>query len=112
MLIDIFSCFDPICYASFIRSYFVWVGGLIFCIMFINSNVWVERGGIKILRNNLVVLLFNQSAQTRVSRFSLANGVIIGIFFFLVFLNFLGLLPYVFSPTSHLRFSFGLSFSV
>ena len=38
--------------------------------------------------------------------------LIISLFFFIVFLNVLGLFPYVFTPTVHIVVSLGLSFSI
>lgn len=38
--------------------------------------------------------------------------LIVSLFFFIVFLNVLGLFPYVFTPTVHIVVTLGLSFSI
>ena len=112
MLRDIFSSFDPQCYTSSLRRYFVWVRGMVVCFLFLNPRLWISGGRVKRFINRLVFVIYDQVGQTSIKRFAFRNLVIVGMFILFVYLNFWGLLPYVFSPTSHLRFSFGLSFVV
>lgn len=112
MIIDIFSSFDPQCYASSLRSYFVWGFGVLLGLFIVNRNFWVRGSSLKGLIHRLNSLIFDQARQTNMRGFFFRNTLISGLFFILVVLNFIGLIPYVFAPTRHLRFSFGLAFVI
>nr|YP_009024208.1 ATP synthase F0 subunit 6 [Prosadenoporus spectaculum]AGL46786.1 ATP synthase F0 subunit 6 [Prosadenoporus spectaculum] len=107
MLSDIFSSFDEQ-NGNIVGSFFVWF----FCVFFffcLVSVFWVGS-----TRLNNFFSIFVEYLWGQVSR-SLGGGIrgfsffIVLFFFFLVFCNFLGLVPYVFSSTSHLVITFSVA---
>lgn len=104
---DIFSSFDDN-NQVFISIYILmWFFTLLIILVF-SSNYWVAGP-----RWENVIRLFKSTARRQIFRsFGLNLGgfinVVVGLFLFLIFMNLIGLIPYVFSPTSHLAISLSL----
>nr|YP_004123335.1 ATP synthase F0 subunit 6 [Paranemertes cf. peregrina SCS-2010]ADD62168.1 ATP synthase F0 subunit 6 [Paranemertes cf. peregrina SCS-2010] len=107
MLSDIFSSFDEQ-NGNLVSSFIIWFFCIFFFFFFV-SVLWI--GSTRLLA---CVSLFVEYLWVQVV--SSVGGVIRGFsffvvnFFFLIFCNFLGLVPYVFSSTSHLIISFSVGF--
>lgn len=82
------------------------------CLIIVNTRLWVGGMGVRVLKDRLGGLMYDQCDQTSIKGGFFGNSLITRLFIILVRLNFIGLIPYVFAPTSHLRFSFGLAFIV
>lgn len=109
MLVDIFSSFDDQ-NQVFISLYgLVWIFSLIVILIF-RSSLWVKSP-----RWGELIAVFKDTVARQVRRSYGANlggfaGLISGLFLFLIFINLIGLVPYVFRATRHLAISFSLGF--
>nr|QTT61216.1 ATP synthase F0 subunit 6 [Tritia varicosa] len=107
MLVDIFSSFDDNNQVFMSLYVLMWVFSLVTIVLF-SSSYWVMSP-----RWLSVVSLFKDTASSQVFRsFGINMGgfvnVITGLFLFIILMNMSGLVPYVFSPTSHLAVSLSL----
>lgn len=107
MLVDIFSSFDDNNQVFMSLYFLMWTFSLAIILIF-SSAYWVSSP-----RWMVVIHTFKDTITSQVFRsFGLNLGgfmnVIAGLFLFLIFLNLRGLIPYVFSPTSHLAVSLSL----
>nr|YP_009239754.1 ATP synthase F0 subunit 6 [Turritella bacillum]AMM72632.1 ATP synthase F0 subunit 6 [Turritella bacillum] len=109
MLVDIFSSFDDHNQVFMSLYGLVWAFSLAIIMLF-SSSFWVSSP-----RWNEILFVFKDTISSQVGRSfgtSLGGfmGLISGLFMFLIFMNLVGLIPYVFSGTSHLAISFSLGF--
>ena len=107
MLVDIFSSFDDN-NQVFISLYgLIWLFSLVTILVF-SSSYWVISP-----RWVSITMTFKDTVSSQIFRsFGLNLGgfinVVSGLFLFLIVINLSGLIPYVFSPTSHLAVSLSL----
>lgn len=107
MLRDIFSSFDEQ-NGNLVGSFLIWF----FCLFFFFCLVSVFWLGGNRLLNSLslfVDYLWGQSSRRVGGNIRGFSFFVTNFFFFLVFCNFLGLVPYVFSGTSHLVITFSVA---
>nr|YP_005351127.1 ATP synthase F0 subunit 6 [Emplectonema gracile]AEC12108.1 ATP synthase F0 subunit 6 [Emplectonema gracile] len=106
MLSDIFSSFDEQ-NGNLVGVYFVWF----FCLFFfcLISVFWVGGTRLSNAFSILINYLWEQSSRSIGGSIRGFSFFVVIFFFFLVFCNFLGLVPYVFSSTSHLVITFSLA---
>nr|QTT61333.1 ATP synthase F0 subunit 6 [Tritia neritea] len=107
MLVDIFSSFDDNNQVFMSLYMLMWIFSLITIVLF-SSSYWVMSP-----RWLSVVSVFKDTASSQIFRsFGINMGgfvnIITGLFLFLILMNMSGLVPYVFSPTSHLAVSLSL----
>nr|YP_010119555.1 ATP synthase F0 subunit 6 [Ficus variegata Roding, 1798]QRB78538.1 ATP synthase F0 subunit 6 [Ficus variegata Roding, 1798] len=107
MLVDIFSSFDDNNQVFMSFYMLMWFFSLCTILLF-SSMYWVMNP-----RWMNLILIFKDTVSSQVFRsYGLNMGgfinIITGLFLFLIFMNLSGLIPYVFSPTSHLAVSFSL----
>ena len=107
MLVDIFSSFDDNNQVFMSFYFLIWTFSLAVILIF-SSSYWVSSP-----RWAMIIHTFKDTISSQVFRsFGLNLGgfinIITGLFLFLIFLNLRGLIPYVFSPTSHLAVSLSL----
>nr|YP_010415011.1 ATP synthase F0 subunit 6 [Littoraria melanostoma]URW97533.1 ATP synthase F0 subunit 6 [Littoraria melanostoma] len=107
MLVDIFSSFDDNNQVFMSLYILMWAFSLVIILIF-SSNYWIATP-----RWTTLINVFKDTISSQVFRsFGLSLGgflnVITGLFLFLIFMNLAGLIPYVFSPTSHLAVSLSL----
>nr|YP_009480387.1 ATP synthase F0 subunit 6 [Nassarius fraterculus]ANH54163.1 ATP synthase F0 subunit 6 [Nassarius fraterculus] len=107
MLVDIFSSFDDNNQVFMSLYVLMWVFSLVTIVLF-SSSYWVSFP-----RWLSVISVFKDTASSQVFRsFGINMGgfvnIITGLFLFLILMNMSGLVPYVFSPTSHLAISLSL----
>nr|ALD62501.1 ATP synthase F0 subunit 6 [Leptoxis ampla] len=109
MLVDIFSSFDDH-NQTFMSMYsLVWMLSL-FVVLLFNTSFWVSNP-----RWMEIIFLFKETITSQVFRSFGVNlgsfmGMVSSLFLLLIFMNLVGIIPYVFSPTSHLVVSFSLGF--
>lgn len=108
MLVDIFSSFDDHNSTIFSAHIITWLLSL-WSLIFINSSFWVNASNISNIIN-LPKQVINTQA-TRSFRLNLGGFILIISSLFITIINFnlLGLIPYVFSTTSHLVMTFSLA---
>nr|QFG38937.1 ATP synthase F0 subunit 6 [Austrofusus glans] len=107
MLVDIFSSFDDNNQVFMSLYVLMWVFSLLTIVLF-SSSYWVMSP-----RWVSIISTFKDTASSQVFRsYGMSMGgfinVIAGLFMFLIMMNLSGLIPYVFSPTSHLAISLSL----
>nr|YP_010968371.1 ATP synthase F0 subunit 6 [Satarupa monbeigi]WNO18671.1 ATP synthase F0 subunit 6 [Satarupa monbeigi] len=110
MMTNLFSIFDPS--TNLFNIPFNWMStfsGL----LFIHYSFWLIPNRQFILWN-MITNKLHLEFKTLMGPNSL-NGstfIFISLFFFVLFNNFLGLFPYIFTSTSHLTFSFSITLSL
>lgn len=109
MLVDIFSSFDDHNQVFLSLYGLVWIFSLRIILIF-RRSYWV-----RVPRWTEIVYIFKDTISSQVGRsFGVNLGgfirVLSGLFLFLIFINLIGLVPYVFRATSHLAVSFSLGF--
>nr|YP_010241743.1 ATP synthase F0 subunit 6 [Strombus pugilis]QTI82431.1 ATP synthase F0 subunit 6 [Strombus pugilis] len=107
MLVDIFSSFDDNNQVFMSLYGLMWLFSLVTILVF-SSSYWVMNP-----RWVSITMTFKDTVSSQIFRsFGLNLGgfinVISGLFLFLIVMNLSGLIPYVFSPTSHLAVSLSL----
>nr|ATZ69814.1 ATP synthase F0 subunit 6 [Conus ermineus] len=107
MLVDIFSSFDDNNQVFMSLYVLMWLFSLVMIVLF-SSSFWMAHP-----RWNSLINSFKDTASSQVFRsFGLNMGgfinLITGLFLFLILMNMSGLIPYVFSTTSHLAVSLTL----
>nr|YP_009740501.1 ATP synthase F0 subunit 6 [Ceratostoma rorifluum]QID03441.1 ATP synthase F0 subunit 6 [Ceratostoma rorifluum] len=107
MLVDIFSSFDDNNQVFMSLYILMWLISLLTIVLF-SSSYWVMSP-----RWVSVISIFKDTGSSQAFRsFGLNMGgfmnVIAGLFLFLIVMNLGGLIPYVFSTTSHLAISLSL----
>nr|AXA45282.1 ATP synthase F0 subunit 6 [Splendrillia sp. 2 MNHN IM 2013-9750] len=109
MFMDIFSSFDDNNQVFMSLYVLMWMFSLSLIILF-SSNYWVMAP-----RWMKMTSIFKDTASSQIFRSYGINmggfmNIITALFLFLIMMNLSGLIPYVFSPTSHLAvsLSFGL----
>nr|YP_009512507.1 ATP synthase F0 subunit 6 [Chicoreus torrefactus]AXJ93061.1 ATP synthase F0 subunit 6 [Chicoreus torrefactus]QUL61400.1 ATP synthase F0 subunit 6 [Chicoreus asianus] len=107
MLVDIFSSFDDNNQIFMSLYILMWMFSLLTIILF-SSSYWVLGP-----RWSSIILSFKDIGSSQVFRsFGMNLGgfinIVTGLFLFLIVMNLSGLIPYVFSPTSHLAVSLSL----
>nr|QFG38955.1 ATP synthase F0 subunit 6 [Cominella virgata brookesi] len=107
MLVDIFSSFDDNNQVFMSLYVLMWLFSLATVILF-SSSYWIMSP-----RWVSILSTFKDTASSQVFRsFGMSMGgfinVVTGLFLFLILMNLGGLVPYVFSPTSHLAISLSL----
>nr|QFG38801.1 ATP synthase F0 subunit 6 [Aeneator benthicolus] len=107
MLVDIFSSFDDNNQVFMSLYILMWLFSLATIVLF-SSSYWIMSP-----RWISVMSTFKDTASSQVFRsFGMKMGgfinIITGLFLFLILMNMSGLVPYVFSPTSHLAVSLSL----
>nr|YP_010547143.1 ATP synthase F0 subunit 6 [Maoricolpus roseus]UYK51657.1 ATP synthase F0 subunit 6 [Maoricolpus roseus] len=109
MLVDIFSSFDDHNQVFMSLYGLIWAFSLAIMLLF-SSSFWVSSP-----RWNEILYVFKDTISSQVMRSFGTKlggfmGLVSGLFLFLIFMNLIGLVPYVFSGTSHLAVSFSLGF--
>nr|YP_010148807.1 ATP synthase F0 subunit 6 [Anodonta nuttalliana]QQV69698.1 ATP synthase F0 subunit 6 [Anodonta nuttalliana] len=111
MLMDIFSSLDAGSYSSFSVSGFVWLTGFLgLCIALI--GMWVSVSGINVMfftLANVIMELVKSCSGKFFGGFMLGQ---VSMFMLLFIVNICGMIPNVFSPTSHLSLTIVLAVMV
>nr|YP_010936460.1 ATP synthase F0 subunit 6 [Morula spinosa]WKW54913.1 ATP synthase F0 subunit 6 [Morula spinosa] len=107
MLVDIFSSFDDNNQVFMSLYILMWLFSLLTIVLF-SSSYWVSFP-----RWTSITMIFKDTGSSQVFRsFGMNMGgfinIITGLFMFLIVMNLSGLIPYVFSVTSHLAVSLSL----
>nr|AXA45399.1 ATP synthase F0 subunit 6 [Otitoma sp. MNHN IM 2013-9848] len=107
MFMDIFSSFDDNNQVFMSLYVLMWMFSLV-TIVFFSSSYWVASP-----RWMSMISTFKDTASSQIFRsYGMSMGgfmnIITALFLFLIVMNLSGLIPYVFSPTSHLAISLSL----
>jgi len=108
MITDIFSSFDPATNSLFqSSSTFFWFFNIIIIIV-INASYWILPNQVFWICSIPLNLISTQIKTTFGFHLKGINSIITPLFIFLISVNLLGLIPYIFRFSSHLIFTFSL----
>nr|YP_010363464.1 ATP synthase F0 subunit 6 [Atkinsoniella flavipenna]UNZ12565.1 ATP synthase F0 subunit 6 [Atkinsoniella flavipenna] len=102
MMGNLFSVFDP-CTGIFSMN---WISIMIFMFM-TPKNFWFLKNKNSIIFNNLLMKL--HSELTSLMKYKGMSLIMLSMFIMILFNNIMGLLPYIFTASSHLVFSISLA---
>nr|AHX26468.1 ATP synthase F0 subunit 6 [Sepia lycidas] len=108
MLVDIFSSFDDHNSTLFSAHIMTWILSL-WSLIFINSSLWINSSNLINMINlpkQIINIQTTRSFSMNMGGFTL---IISSLFITIINFNLLGLMPYVFSTTSHLVMTFTLA---
>nr|YP_007624880.1 ATP synthase F0 subunit 6 [Perinereis nuntia]AFU81101.1 ATP synthase F0 subunit 6 [Perinereis nuntia] len=111
MMLDIFSSFDPgINLINNFTSPLLFWTMVSASIMLFSLSLWSTPSNLMILMNSVTKIMNDQGTRTRGLHLKGFNIVIVSLFIIIININLIGLLPAVFSYSSHLLFtlSFGM----
>nr|ABW76495.1 ATP synthase F0 subunit 6 [Eclysippe vanelli] len=113
MMLDIFSSFDPGFY-SFIGNYSMFFFGLcqLLGYFYLYVSFWVVPSRLMILIYSTTGFMLSQSQRTTGSQIKGFNSFLACLFLFIIVVNFSGLIPYMFSVSSHLVYSLSFGFTI
>nr|YP_009131429.1 ATP synthase F0 subunit 6 [Sclerolinum brattstromi]AIL54789.1 ATP synthase F0 subunit 6 [Sclerolinum brattstromi] len=107
MLMDIFSSFDP--GLSNINSNLFWIP-IISIPFLININLWIFPNRMSWIISSPTNLIFSQLSRTSSTHLKGLSSMVSPLFIFITTINLTGLIPYMFSTSSHLLFTLSLAF--
>nr|YP_010363503.1 ATP synthase F0 subunit 6 [Atkinsoniella thaloidea]UNZ12604.1 ATP synthase F0 subunit 6 [Atkinsoniella thaloidea] len=102
MMTNLFSVFDP-CTGILSLN---WISIMIFMFMF-PKNFWFLKNKNTILFNNLLMKLHSELVS--LMKYKGMSLIMLSMFVMILFNNIMGLLPYIFTASSHLVFSISLA---
>nr|AYR05274.1 ATP synthase F0 subunit 6 [Coleoptera sp. ACP-2013] len=108
MMMNLFSSFDPL--SNFNMS-FNWLSTLLI-LMFIPSMYWLIPSRLNYLWLNIIILLHKEFKILFKNTFHGMTLIFITLFSLILFNNFMGLFPYIFTSTSHMTLTLTLSLSL
>lgn len=105
MITNIFSIFDPSTSNNLIINWII----LIWPILIFNWTYWLIPSRFNFLWSILINFIYNEFKilTNKTNQFNLI--IFIRIFYFIINLNLIRLIPYIFTPTRHIRFNLRLS---
>nr|YP_010564335.1 ATP synthase F0 subunit 6 [Mythimna turca]UYX62358.1 ATP synthase F0 subunit 6 [Mythimna turca] len=107
MMSNLFSIFDPS--TNLFNISFNWISTIL-GIMFIPYSFWLMPNRHFFLWNFILLKLHNEfKTLLKNNYFQGSTFIFISMFSFILFNNFLGLFPYIFTSTSHLTLSLSIS---
>ena len=106
MIVDIFSSFDPYINIIYYATPFLFWGLRVFRFLFIRGSFWVSPGSLTLSISYFMDGMATQSTRTFLFHIKGFRSILISLFVIFIIINFLGLLPYRFSFSRHMVFSF------
>nr|YP_009520475.1 ATP synthase F0 subunit 6 [Bourletiella arvalis]ATP01403.1 ATP synthase F0 subunit 6 [Bourletiella arvalis] len=106
MMSNLFSIFDP---STSMNTSINWISSIMF-IFIISSSMWAVSSKMMIALNAMKMSLFNEFKV--ILGKSSPNGsliILISLFSFILFNNFMGLYPYIFTSTSHMTITLSMA---
>nr|YP_009974947.1 ATP synthase F0 subunit 6 [Platynereis bicanaliculata]QNJ33921.1 ATP synthase F0 subunit 6 [Platynereis bicanaliculata] len=111
MMLDIFSSFDPGTSSlnNLLPPLLFWLVSYASIMLFF-LNMWITPSNLILCMNSVMVIMNDQGSRTYGAHIKGFNSFIVALFIIIININLMGLLPAVFSYSSHLLFtlSFGL----
>nr|AXJ93307.1 ATP synthase F0 subunit 6 [Nereis sp.] len=110
MMLDIFSSFDPdINYMNNTSPLMFWVM-MMSSISLFSLSMWAGPSSMTVISSATMKIMNDQTNRTSGTHIKGFNSLIVSLFIILININLIGLLPSVFSYSSHLMFtlSFGM----
>nr|YP_010528166.1 ATP synthase F0 subunit 6 [Pseudoclavellaria amerinae]UXW64320.1 ATP synthase F0 subunit 6 [Pseudoclavellaria amerinae] len=107
MMMNLFSIFDPMC--SIMSLSLNWISSLMI-FLFMPSTFWMISSRMKFIWMKILINIHSELKPLLKNFLNKGNTMIFSsLFMFIMFNNFLGLFPYIFTSTSHLSMSMTLA---
>jgi len=112
MIPDIFSSFDPYIFNTLFptNSIFLLTNTLI--LLLVQSSFWVINSRITTFKSPIKNTIFTQLSRTSGLHLKGLSTTLSAIFFLLIIVNLIGLVPYTFSTSRHLIFTLALGLPI
>lgn len=108
MNLNLFSVFDPVTIIFSIN----WISLILF-IYLLPQLYWLKFSRLIYLINFVILILFNEFKLILKNKFNLINlFYLLRLFLYIIFNNFIGLFPYIFTASRHIVFSLIFSLSI
>lgn len=108
MIIDIFTSFDPSSFTFLVKEFNLWLLPILFIFLFL-SSYWLIPSNHAAVIYLVIKLIENQVNQTFTKNLVFSYNFITALFTTIVLSNLWGIIPYSFSITRHLIFTFIIS---
>nr|AOR07138.1 ATP synthase subunit 6 [Mesenchytraeus cf. gelidus SL-2017] len=105
MMPDIFSSFDPFMFNTLIPSNSIFLCINVLLILFMQSSFWIIGSQKSSFMNEIVQLIYTQLSRTNTVHLKGLSSLVSAIFVAVILINLFGLIPYMFSTSSHLIFT-------
>nr|QCI09376.1 ATP synthase F0 subunit 6 [Lygaeus sp. FS-2019] len=105
MMTNLFSTFDP---ATSLKLSMNWTSS-IWCLIIIPMPYWIMPNRISFMNNKITNTLYTEFKTLMGKNSSGMQLLIISLFTFILINNFMGLIPYMFTSTSHLSCTLALA---
>nr|YP_010222489.1 ATP synthase F0 subunit 6 [Aethus nigritus]UCC45900.1 ATP synthase F0 subunit 6 [Aethus nigritus] len=105
MMTNLFSTFDP---ATSIHLSMNWISTFLGFLM-LPLSFWMLPNRVNFLMNSLIMHLYKEFKLLMGPNFKGGSLLMISLFMFILMNNIMGLLPYIFTSSSHLTFSITLA---
>jgi len=112
MIPDIFSSFDPFIFNTLVPSNRTFLCINMLLILSIQSSFWVTGSRNSSLTNEIIQLIFTQLSRTNTTHLKGLRSLVSAIFISIILINLFGLIPYIFSTSSHLIFTLTIGLPV
>nr|QHT64920.1 ATP synthase subunit 6 [Oxydromus sp. PA-2020] len=112
MMLDIFSSFDPYIYSSFQTSPLAFWSLVLSILMISQSQFWINPSKTFWILTLLMDVMQKQSLRTQAYNMKGLTSILSALFLMIILVNFMGLMPYTFSYSSHLIFALPLGVSL
>nr|AOR07135.1 ATP synthase subunit 6 [Mesenchytraeus cf. pedatus SL-2017] len=112
MMPDIFSSFDPFMFNTLAPSNSMFLTINVLLILLMQSSFWIMNSQKSALMNEITQLIFTQLSRTNTVFLKGLSSIVSSIFITVILINLLGLIPYMFSTSSHLIFTLTIGLPV
>lgn len=112
MIPDIFSSFDPYIFNTIFPTNSLFLIANTLIILLIQSSFWVINSRASTLKSPIKGTIFTQLSRTSGLHLKGLSTPLSCIFFLLIIINLIGLIPYTFSTSSHLIFTLSLGLPI
>lgn len=106
MIIDIFSSFDPAINSLFSISPLTFWTLNITLITLIHPSFWNRTSRLQVINYIPLNIIYEQNARAFSFHLKGFASILSALFVIIIVINFIGLIPYIFSTSSHLIFTF------
>nr|WGH14686.1 ATP synthase subunit 6 [Dendrobaena tellermanica] len=112
MMTDIFSSFDPFMFNTLFPTNTIFLITNIMILLLIQSSFWILNSRSVSFNTPIKTIMLAQLSRTSSYTLKGLSSFLSSIFILLILVNLLGLIPYIFSTSSHLIFTLSLGLPI